>query len=97
MAAEPSEGDIPYSAASSAIAAQKKVPRTKPLVEPKSRAPVKLDQAVTYLPGVGVKNAERLAKLGLNTVRDVLYYYPRDHIDYARQLKIRHAGSREKR
>ncbi|HEY9631122.1 MAG TPA: ATP-dependent DNA helicase RecG [Coleofasciculaceae cyanobacterium] len=88
------QGGSPVSYASAAAktaqkTAQKKVPRTKPLVEPKSRAPVKLDQAVTYLPGVGVKNAERLAKLGLNTVRDVLYYYPRDHIDYARQLKIR--------
>jgi ATP-dependent DNA helicase RecG len=77
------------SAATASETTPKKVPRTKPLVEPKSRAPVKLDQAVTYLPGVGVKNAERLAKLGLNTVRDVLYYYPRDHIDYARQVKIR--------
>ncbi len=89
MAAEPP--GIRYSSDPSATTAtaQKKVPRTKPLGEPKSRAPIKLDQAVTYLPGVGVKNAERLAKLGLDTVRDVLYYYPRDHIDYARQLKIR--------
>ena len=38
---------------------------------------------------MGPKNSERLAKLGLYTVRDVLYYYPRDHIDYARQVKIR--------
>ncbi|HEY9762424.1 MAG TPA: ATP-dependent DNA helicase RecG [Trichocoleus sp.] len=47
-----------------------------------------LDQAVTYLKGIGPKNSERLAKLGLWTVRDVLYYYPRDHIDYAKQVKI---------
>lgn len=47
-----------------------------------------LDQSVTYLKGIGPKNAERLAKLGLWTVRDVLYYYPRDHIDYAKQVKI---------
>ncbi|MEO0456372.1 MAG: ATP-dependent DNA helicase RecG [Cyanobacteria bacterium P01_A01_bin.114] len=48
-----------------------------------------LDQALTYLKGIGPKNSERLAKLGLYTVRDILYYYPRDHIDYARQVKIR--------
>ncbi len=48
-----------------------------------------LDQALTYLPGIGPKNAEKLAKLGLYTVRDLLYYYPRDHIDYARQVDIR--------
>jgi len=49
---------------------------------------VSLDQAVTYLPGIGPKNAEKLAKLGLFTVKDLLYYYPRDHIDYARQVAI---------
>ena len=48
-----------------------------------------LDQPITYLKGMGPKNSERLAKLGLYTVRDVLYYYPRDHLDYARQVKIR--------
>jgi ATP-dependent DNA helicase RecG len=47
-----------------------------------------LEQSVTYLKGIGPKNGERLAKLGLWTVQDVLYYYPRDHIDYAKQVKI---------
>lgn len=56
---------------------------------PASSALLSLDQALTYLSGVGPKNAEKLAKLGLLTVRDLLYYYPRDHIDYARQVKIR--------
>lgn len=64
-------------------------PKTTAIVEKKGRVPVQLDQAVTYLPGVGAKNSERLGKLGLYTVRDLLYYYPRDHIDYARQVKIR--------
>ena len=48
-----------------------------------------LDQPVTYLKGIGPKNSERLAKLGLFTVLDVLFYYPRDHVDYANQVKIR--------
>jgi ATP-dependent DNA helicase RecG len=63
-------------------------PKTTALVA-KTAVAVKLDQAVTYLAGIGAKNSERLAKLGLYTVRDLLYYYPRDHIDYARQVKIR--------
>lgn len=50
---------------------------------------IPLTQAITYLPGIGSKSAEKLAKLGLYYVRDLLYYYPRDHIDYARQAKIR--------
>lgn len=64
-----------------------KVPKTTPL--PTSPQRLELDQAITYLPGVGAKNSEKLAKLGLHTVRDLLFYYPRDHIDYARQIHIR--------
>ncbi|MBU6228428.1 MAG: ATP-dependent DNA helicase RecG [Cyanobacteria bacterium REEB459] len=47
-----------------------------------------LDQPLTYLKGMGPKNSDRLARLGLLTVLDVLYYYPRDHINYAQQVKI---------
>ncbi len=65
-------------------------PRTKPLVEASySSVKVTLDQAVMYLPSIGPKNSERLGKLGLYTVRDLLFYYPRDHLDYARQVSIR--------
>ncbi len=67
----------------------KVTPKTTALIEKNNRVAVKLDQAVTYLPGIGAKNSEKLAKLGLYTVRDLLYYYPRDHIDYARQVTIR--------
>jgi ATP-dependent DNA helicase RecG len=37
---------------------------------------------------VGVRKSGYLARLGLYTVRDLLYYYPRDHVDYARQVNI---------
>ena len=47
-----------------------------------------LDQSLMYLPGIGPKSADKLAKLGLYSVRDILFYYPRDHIDYACQVKI---------
>ncbi|MEM9448599.1 MAG: ATP-dependent DNA helicase RecG [Cyanobacteria bacterium P01_E01_bin.6] len=66
-----------------------KVPKTVPIDARQKASRVTLDQAITYLPGIGPKNSERLAKLGLFTVRDVLFYYPRDHIDYAKQVKIR--------
>jgi ATP-dependent DNA helicase RecG len=81
--AEPSATTVP----TAQTATKPKVPKAIPLVEKSTR--LTLDQAATYLPGVGAKNAERLAKLGLHTVRDLLYYYPRDHIDYARQVNIR--------
>ena len=57
--------------------------------QPKERRPLQLDQSLTYLPGIGPKNSERLAKLGLYSVRDLLFYFPRDHLDYARQVPIR--------
>lgn len=76
--------DAPVASASPA-----KLPRTTPLVKSDRKMPVTLEQAVTYLPGIGPKNSERLAKLGLYSVKDLLYYYPRDHIDYARQVNIR--------
>jgi ATP-dependent DNA helicase RecG len=49
---------------------------------------LKLDQPLQYLPGIGARSAELLARLGLYTIQDALYYYPRDYIDYARQLEI---------
>ncbi len=49
-----------------------------------------LGQAVTYLKGVGPKNADRLGKLGLLTVHDLLHYYPRDYINYSQPISIKH-------
>ncbi|BAU11770.1 DNA helicase [Leptolyngbya sp. NIES-3755] len=60
-----------------------------PVVPETPARDIPLIQAITYLPGIGPKSAEKLAKLGLYYVRDMLYYYPRDYIDYARQVNIR--------
>jgi ATP-dependent DNA helicase RecG len=64
-------------------------PAANPPASTSSSRSLTLDQDLTYVSGVGPKNADKLAKLGLKTVRDLLYYYPRDHIDYARQVKIK--------
>jgi ATP-dependent DNA helicase RecG len=48
----------------------------------------KIDQKLSTLPEIGIKKAESLARLDLHTVRDLLFYYPRDHIDYGRQVNI---------
>jgi ATP-dependent DNA helicase RecG len=47
-----------------------------------------LDRYLRDIPNIGIRKAEVLARLGLLTVKDVLYYYPRDHIDYAKQINI---------
>ena len=48
-----------------------------------------LGAPVTLLPRVGPANAERLARLGVRTVRDLLYYFPTRHIDYRDVRNIR--------
>ena len=45
-----------------------------------------LDSSVTVLQGVGSRQAKRLAKLGVHTIRDMLYCFPRRYEDYS-QLK----------
>ena len=42
-----------------------------------------LDSPVTVLRGVGVKQAQKLGKLGLHTIRDLLYFFPRRYADYS--------------
>ena len=47
-----------------------------------------LHEALKDISTIGIKKSQDLAKLGLYTVRDLLYYYPRSHIDYSKQVKI---------
>ncbi len=46
------------------------------------------DDSVQKLPGVGPKLAETLGQVGIHTLRDLLYYFPRDHIDYRHSNRI---------
>ncbi len=48
-----------------------------------------LDQPVTAVKGVSRALEPRLAKLGVRTVRDLLYYLPRRHNDYTDVVKIK--------
>jgi ATP-dependent DNA helicase RecG len=48
--------------------------------------PAALEASVTVLDGVGPRSAERLARLGINTLGDMLYHFPRRYDDYS-QLK----------
>lgn len=63
----------------------------KPSSSPASPAPVtlKLDDSVTLLRAISIRQGELLKKLGIKTIRDILFYYPRDHIDYGRQVNIK--------
>ncbi len=48
--------------------------------------PAALSASTTVLPGVGPKHAQTLARLGLHTLGDMLYNFPRRYDDYT-QLK----------
>lgn len=79
-------------------------PAPKPHYTPKPRtaAPLKrpplppepsgigLDAPLTVLRGVGAKQAEKLQRLGLNTMRDALNNYPHRYVDYSRLKPINH-------
>ncbi len=50
--------------------------------------PAALDAPVTVLQGIGPRNAQTLGRLGLHTLRDMLYYFPRRYDDYTNMKPI---------
>ncbi|PZS04255.1 MAG: DNA helicase RecG [Candidatus Chloroheliales bacterium] len=63
--------------------AQKRSP-----VKPKDVDPAVLDEPITLLRGVSEKFAALFAKLGVMTIRDLLYFFPRRHDDFSQLHKI---------
>ncbi|MDI6768785.1 MAG: ATP-dependent DNA helicase RecG [Anaerolineales bacterium] len=54
-----------------------------------SQTPIALNASLTVLAGIGQSHARDLARLGLRTLGDMLYYFPRRYDDYS-QLKPIH-------
>ena len=52
--------------------------------------PVGLEAKLTVLPGIGTKNAQSLDQLGLKTLEDLLFYFPRRYDDYSTMKQINH-------
>jgi len=64
-------------------------PRAKRAKTVKSAAPVSgygLDSPVTAVKGISTTLASKFGKLGVKTVRDLLYFFPHRHLDYS-QIK----------
>ncbi len=57
--------------------------------------PVDLNAPVTVLPGIGPRNSQNLSRLGIYTLRDLLYYLPRRYDDYSKLRPINRLGYRE--
>lgn len=49
---------------------------------------VELNAPVTVLKGIKANTAAKLGRLGVNTIRDILYFFPRKHIDYSQRKRI---------
>ena len=49
-----------------------------------------LNADITAVPGIGASVAAKLHNLGIRTVRDLLFYFPREHRDYSKLTKISH-------
>jgi ATP-dependent DNA helicase RecG len=65
----------------------RKLPKEKPLpTVPDMPTSGGLESVVTIIPGIGPKNAETLKNLGIQSIRDLLYHFPRRYDDYS-QLK----------
>ena len=60
---------------------------SEPTPIPISAAPEGLDAPTTAVRGIGNKQSELLAKLNLNTIEDMIYFFPRRYDDYS-ELKL---------
>ena len=58
--------------------------------EPEKSTPAALNAPVTVLPGVGPRHGQTLNRLGLETLEDMLYYFPRRYDDYSQLITINH-------
>ena len=79
----------PRASPRSATETPRKAPRSHSRSRPESPpATINLDSPVTGLKRVDAKLATRLARLDVATVRDLLYLFPRRHLDYSVKAKI---------
>lgn len=56
--------------------------------ESMQRLPPIWQKSIRYVKGVGKKRAKKLARLEIDTLRDMLFYIPRDYRDWSKNLSI---------
>ncbi|MFP3975104.1 MAG: ATP-dependent DNA helicase RecG [Chloroflexota bacterium] len=67
---------------------QRKPQQQRPVRLPPTSKSGFLDSPITAVKGVNSRVSPRLHRLGLATVRDLLYFFPRRHIDYSSSVSI---------
>ncbi len=76
----PASEESPVKKLSAGPAPVKQAPPTPPGVT--------LDSPITAVKGVGPSTGPRFARLGVRTIREMLYFFPRRHMDYGNQRHI---------
>ena len=80
-------------AAAATTKATRTTPTTKTAAAPRAAATPRTSNAtlttrISLLPGVRKDMAAKLEKLGVQTIRDALLFYPSRHIDFTKQVSI---------
>jgi ATP-dependent DNA helicase RecG len=66
-----------------------RAPKVSPVRDAATSIGETVEAGLINLKGVGPANAERFRKLGVETIRDLLYHFPRRHLDYRSARLIR--------
>ncbi|MEE8419408.1 MAG: DNA helicase RecG, partial [Dehalococcoidales bacterium] len=64
---------------------------SKPVPEPEIKSVASgnsIDSPITVIKGISANLATRFNKMGLRTVRDLLYFFPHRHLDYSQTKSI---------
>ncbi|MBI2845662.1 MAG: DEAD/DEAH box helicase, partial [Chloroflexi bacterium] len=63
-------------------------PKSRPQPSPREIKPLSLNDPVTALPGIRQASAQKLARLEIETLEDLLYHFPHRYEDYSSLKKI---------
>lgn len=83
--AELEHGDEEKGKAAPAGQSTKRPPRTR---KPPMAVDLSLDSPITIVRGISTSLATKFSKLGVRTVRDLLYFFPNRHLDYSQRKTV---------
>jgi len=66
-------------------------------IKPNSLTKLRLDESVSTIPLVGKKYQQLLQTLGIVTIKDLIYYFPRDYFDSSKVYRIADLNRVEKK
>ena len=76
--------DAASQASEKATSITKKSSVTERAPSPQTVTAASVDSPISVIKGIGGALSDRFAKLGVHTIRDLLYFFPNRHLDYSR-------------